>query len=147
MLNYNAYTLTVNMQLINWNFRCHKFGQVLGNQESLDCNIKQRKKHNHSLSKQFGCMYCVKVFETQEALINHVYQMHRIGQKYLEQCTSTITVNHPFTMIPAGPTRSSKTTWVARLYKIVWDKSNLHHLKLHGVICIRNLCTLICESW
>ena len=61
------------------------------------------------------CVYCVKVFPTQEALDNHVHQMHQIRQKDLEQCTSTVTFKHPFTMIVAGPTRSGKTTWVAKL--------------------------------
>ena len=40
---------------------------------------------------------------------------HKIKDKDLLQCTSSVIFHHPFTMIVAGPTRSGKTTWVARL--------------------------------
>ena len=98
-------------------FNCHKCGQEFGTRESLERHImqKERNKKNHSLFEQFECVHCVKVFPTQEALDNHVHQMHQIRQKDLEICKSTITFKHPFTMIVAGPTRSGKTTWVAKL--------------------------------
>ena len=60
-------------------------------------------------------MNSVKVFPTHDALDNNVYQIHTITKKDQTQCTNTIPFTHPFTVIVAGPTRSGKTTWVAKL--------------------------------
>ena len=93
-------------------FSCDKYGQRFANQESLERHIIHKK---HSQFEQYECLYCVKVFPTQDALDNHFHQIHAITKKHSTQCTSRITYTHPFTMIVAGPTRSGKTNWVARL--------------------------------
>ena len=124
-------------------FNCHKCGQEFGTRESLERHImqKERNKKNHSLFEQFECVHCVKVFPTQEALDNHVHQMHQIRQKDLEICKSTITFKHPFTMIVAGPTRSGKTTWVAKLIQNRLRQIKPTHPELYGVTCTGSLCT------
>ena len=73
-----------------------------------------KKNEDHSSFEQYECMYCVTVIPSQDALGNYFYQIHTITKKGSTQCTSTITFTHPFTMIVAGPTRSGKTTCVAR---------------------------------
>ena len=48
-------------------------------------------------------------------LDDHYSKEHKMKENDLSQCTSSVIFHHPFTMIVAGPTRSGKTTWVARL--------------------------------
>ena len=87
---------------------------LFGTRESLERHImqKERSKQNQSLFEQFKCMYGVRVFPKQETLDNHIHKMHQMRQKDLEQRTSTITFNQPFTITVAGRTRSGKTTGV-----------------------------------
>ena len=47
---------------------------------------KRERQEKTFLFEQFECVHCVKVFPTQEALDNHVHQMHQIRQKDLEIC-------------------------------------------------------------
>ena len=61
-------------------------------------------------------MYC-RVFD---AFDNHFHQIHTVTKKKdLTRCTSKIT-----SAIVAGPKRSGKTTWVARLLQ-----NGLRHIK------------------
>ena len=91
--------------------RCHKCGQIFGSQELLEHHLR---KKNHGF-EQFPCAYCTRVFPTQKMLDDHYSKEHKIKEKDLVQCKSSVIFHHPFTMIVAGPTRSGKTTWVARL--------------------------------
>ena len=123
-------------------FDCHRCGQEFGARESLNV-ILCKKRETGKIIIFFNILnVCiVKVFPTHEAFDNYVHQMHQRRQKDLEQCTSTVNFKHSFIMIVAGPTRPSKTTWIARLIQNRQDKLNLHHPELFGVICTGNLCT------
>ena len=91
---------------------CAACGQLFGSQEHLDHHLRKKKKHRLN---QFPCMHCTRVFSSQKELDDHFSKEHKIKEKDLLQCTSSVIFHHPFTMIVAGPTRSGKTTWVARL--------------------------------
>ena len=96
------------------NVTCDKCGQVFESQKHLVTHIRYT---NHIQFEQYPCMYCVKVFPTQEALENHFYHIHSFSKGRIAHHKSNITYHHPFTMIVAGPTRSGKTSWVVNLLK------------------------------
>ena len=109
--NYTPKTIK-RYDALNQLVSCGFCGQRFGSQERLDDHLRRKKKHRFN---QFPCTYCTRVFPTEEMLKDHYSIENEINEKNVLKCTSSVIFHHPFTMIVAGPTRSGKTTWVAKL--------------------------------